>query len=287
MQGLVIESGFRPERDESAPRHHGFDLYRASARAKAGSDLASDLRFLSPSRHRHHQLRTSTCVANSVVRGMEIKRVHKFYGEALASGMTHAAALQHALSKHVDLSRLALYFMARELMDPAETDKDEGTYISLAAEALRRFGVCTETEWPFEYDKMFTPPSWRAMRTAYVHKVSSWCKIYGDGQERIDDVIVNLAMGNPVAYGTTVGANWSGYSGSEPIDLVDGKVDGSHATILVGWDPAKGVFIGENSWGPHWGLDGFYEVRPEVVASQDSRDFVALFGGWQMMEKAA
>lgn len=287
MEGLIIQSGFRPERDETSPRHRSFDEYRATAKARVGVDLASDLRFLSPPQFRHNQLRTSTCVANSVIRGLEVKRVQKFYGEAMALGMAHAAALQLALSKHVDLSRLALYFLARELMDPAETDKDEGTYISLAAEALRRFGVCTEIEWPFQSEKIFTPPSWTAMRMAYVHKISSWCKIYGEGQERLDDIITNLAMGNPIAYGTAVGANWMGYNGKEPLDLVDGKVAGTHATLLVGWDPVKGVFIGENSWGPFWGLDGFYEIRPEVITSQDSRDFVVLFGGWQMMEKAA
>lgn len=280
MQGLVLKNGFRPE-NEASGTHPAFDGFRASAKASAPAGMASDLRFLSPNRHRHQQLRTGSCVSNSTIRGLEIKRVQKFYDESMASGKSHADALQTALGKHVDLSRLALYYMAREMMDPPETDKDEGTYISLAAEALKRFGVCTEAEWPFNESKLYVPPTWMAMRTAYVHKISTWCKIYSQGQDRVEDVILSLAVGNPVVYGTIVDDRWMGYSGKQPLGPVSGTTRGSHATLLVGWDPGKGVFLGENSWGPFWGQDGFYEVLPEVIASDDSKDFVILYGGWE------
>src|SRR5574343_112600 len=56
---------------------------------------------------------TGSCVANSLVKALEIKRIIK---------KGHVA--------HVDLSRLGLYYNARERMNPSEVKKDSGTYIA-------------------------------------------------------------------------------------------------------------------------------------------------------------
>lgn len=253
--------GFRPEGDEDNPKHWGFDRCRSTLSA-ASSGKSVDLRpFTSP---RHNQFGTGTCVAQSNIKALEIKRIMKY-----------------GLNSHVDLSRLSLYYLARELMNPPETNKDKGTFNSLAADALRRWGVCPESEWPFDETKLYVPPTWMAMRTAYLHKISAWYKIYSRGQDRVDDVIIALRSGNPVVYGTIVDNQWFNYDGSTPINTLNGVVKGGHATVLVGWDDDKSLFIGENSWGTGWGIDGFYEIRPEVIASSDSSDFVVQCGSWE------
>lgn len=271
-------SGCRP--DPGAPAAKAFSDLRSGVRASA-SGPASDLRKFSPSGMRQRQWLTSTCVAQSTVRAVEIKRVVKAYESALASGLTEEESLARALAQHKDLSRMMVYFLAREMMSPPETDKDEGTYVSFAAEALARHGVCLESEWPWDERLIFSPPSWSAMRSAFIHKIKEWRLTDSMGQDRVDDCILSLSVRNPVVYSTVVGSRWESYDGSEPLGLVDGVVKGRHATVLVGWDPVRGVFIGENSWGSGWGLDGFYEVRPEVVASPDSSDFVTYYGGWE------
>jgi C1A family cysteine protease len=50
----------------------------------------------------------------------------------------------------------------------------------------------------------------------------------------------------------------------------------------VGWDPNLygGAFIFENSWGD-WADGGFGYISPDVVASDDSFDFLAMMGGWE------
>jgi len=35
----------------------------------------------------------------------------------------------------------------------------------------------------------------------------------------------------------------------------------NHATLLVGWDDAKGAWLLKNSWGPSWGVDGFMWIK--------------------------
>ncbi len=270
----MVALGFRPEPADSFARHWDIGSVREPMLAAAGSGRASDLRGFSLSRH--DQLRTSSCVANATVKALEIKRV-----------------MQHGPAAHLDLSRLAVYFLAREMMDPSETGSDAGTYVSLAADAIRRFGVCRENQggsddkafWPFSEESVNNSPPWLAMREAYLHKISAWYAIQSSGSSRVDDVITALAAGNPVVYGTKVGRQWQTYDGA--ILGVQGDIIGGHATCLVGWDPAGGFFWGENSWGNEWGpYDGFYKMSPEVVADASSSDFVVMCGGWEPWAKS-
>jgi C1A family cysteine protease len=245
----------RNEPKETAEKHWTFGAKMKPA--LVGAAAASDLRvFASP---RHDQRRTSSCAAQAMIKALELLRIK-----------------QWGIGAHVDLSRLACYFLARELMDPPETDRDEGSYISMNAEALRRFGTCTEDQWPFDERLVLKSPPWRVMQSAYKNRIVGWTMISSSGSDRVDDVILALANGIPVAYGTKVGSDWLNYgSNSEPLGLPS-DVKGRHATLLEGWDPAKGVFLGENSWGTGWGSDGFYEIRPEVIAWSDSKDFVCV-----------
>jgi hypothetical protein len=268
-------------------------------KAKMGSYLApgskpSDLRRFSPPR-RHNQLTSNSCVANSTTRALENKRIQQLYHDALAAGMRDADALAKAQAGHVALSRLALYFLSREEMDPPETDKDEGTIISIAAELLRTFGVSREdpdpadpsaASWPFDLTKLFVSPSWKVMRDAAVHKISSWSRISSSGSQRVDDVIAALSAGNVVVYGTQVGSNWQQYDGRSIIQPVVGTPEGGHATVLCGWDPS-GFFWDENSWDNDWGDDGFCKVSSDVVESDQSSDFIVIQGGWEPWHQQA
>jgi len=303
LQGLVL-NGYRPAPKELSDSHPKFEIVRDRMASRAGTDYegkASDLRAFSPKRH--NQLRSSSCVAQSTVRAAELKRVYKIFLEGQAEGLDIPSALAEAKSGHVALSRLALYFLSRELMDPQETDQDGGTYVSCAAEALRSFGVCREERrgpddrsfWPFDLGvnpatqkmRIFDSPPWIVMREAYLHKISAWYRLETSGDDRVRDVILALAAGNPVVYGTKVDGQWQTYDGSTPLGTMTGKALGGHATVLEGWDPAKQLFLGENSWGEEWGVPGpdgsggFYEMTPEKVASSESNDFVVIEGGWE------
>lgn len=232
---------------------------------------------------RHDQKHSGSCVAQGIAKAAEIKRI-----------------MRHGRHAHVDLSRLSIYFLARELMNPSMTNVDKGTYISFGADVLRRFGACPEQYWPFDLHKLYVPPSWKAMRKAYVSKISDFWKIKSSGQDRVDDCILALQAGDPVVFGTKVGNNWKQYNRtSQPLDVVNGRILGGHCTVLVGWNPRKGVFYGENSWGDRWGIEpdyeygdwsmapreatggGYYEMRPEVIASSQASDFIVMAGGWE------
>ena len=249
-------SGFRP--DPPSQKYWSFEN-QLEAKMVAHSQGDVDLRsYTSP---RHRQLTTSSCVGQSVIKALEVKRIMKYGHDA-----------------HVDLSVLSIYYLSRELMDPQETGSDSGTYISLACDVLRRFGVCPEKDWPFDINKVLSSPSWKAMRKAYLHKIDSFYRINSSGQDRIGKVIKALQANNPVVFGTTVGTNWFSYRGGGVISTPD-QVMGRHATVLLGYKDGK--FIGENSWGNSWGEDGFYYMDPSVISSSDSRDFWVIQEGFE------
>lgn len=248
--------GFRADPKDKIYKPYHSGLFSGAAPISVG-DI--DLRpFSSP---RHNQRTTNSCVAQSLVKALEIKRIQA-----------------HGREAHVDLSIMHLYYGARELMNPREVDKDAGTHISLACDMLRTNGVCREMTWPTTSDNLYIPPSVMAYRECYLNKIQANYRINSTGWERVDDVIDNLRMGNPVVFGTLVGSNWFNYQGKKPLEPTPwDKAKGSHAICLVGW--VDGKFIIENSWGESWGMEGFAELEPEVIADSNSQDFWVIVSG--------
>jgi len=222
----------------------------------------------------HNQGGTGSCVANACVKALEIRErihLHKDKGIPLSD------------VQHTDLSRLHLYYLCRELMNPSRVGEDSGTYIWLSCEVLSRFGVCSEKTWPFKTTKVNTSPTWKVMQEAYrnKHPVSSYYRIKSSGASLVSDIITALHNNHPVIFGTTVDSQWMSYSNGQILKPCDPKqIRGRHATTLVGWDAEEGVFIGENSWG-NWGDRGFYRMAPETIKHKDSRDFWVIKGYWE------
>jgi C1A family cysteine protease len=165
-------------------------------------------------------------------------------------------------------------------MQPSRVHEDTGTFIWLACDCLHLFGVCTEEEWPFDPGKVSESPSVMAMREAYDHKISAYYRIKKTGLDLVASVRDALRANYPVVYATDVGDNWMKYRAGEVLGRPSAP-EGGHATQLVGWDQARGVFIGENSWGTGWGDDGYYLIAPEVIADPISQDFWVITGCWE------
>lgn len=219
----------------------------------ASSNKDVDLRIYSPPL-RHDQGQTSSCVGNGTTRALEIKRNEKF-----------------GVENHIALSRLDVYFSARDLMDPKQSHVDAGTNICLAMDALRLYGICREETWPWNPDKINTIPSILSTREDALNKISGHFKIMSSGNQRIDDIILNLQNKNPVVFGMTVGEEFETYNANSSVISKCTNYKGGHCTILVGY--INGVFIGENSWANDWGYNGFYFIDPTLIGSDIASDF--------------
>jgi len=249
LDGYIPE----PMKDE----HWGFED-ALKGRLGAGTEDVNLREFSSPVQN---QRWTSSCVAQAVVKALEIKRIMKYGHDA-----------------HVDLSILSVYYLARELQFPQTTGKDIGTFISLACDVLRRWGVCPESDWPFDILKVNHNPSWMAMRKAYLHKIEAFYRIKSSGNDRVENIIQALNAGNPVVFGTATGKNWHGYKAGDVLSKPDEKT-GRHATCLVGYEDGK--FIGENSWGERWGDGGFYLMDEDYIKWGATADIWVLTAPWE------
>ena len=257
--------GYLPE--DIKPEHWTHDRV-ATALAKAAPssfDLGEvDLRPFSVGRHDQKHL--GSCVAQSVVKALEIKRVQQG-------------------KKHIDLSVLHLYYLARERMSTRPVHRDTGTQISLACESLRKQGVCTDKLWPYDTSKFDHSPSLMAMRESFVNKIDSYYRITSKGKDRINDILLHLHSGNPVAYGTALNKYFFNVDKHSVVGECTGRVKGRHAMCIVGWlpDHEGGCFVIENSWGGgnSWGDDGFFYASPDHLMDDQARDIWAIAEGFE------
>lgn len=183
---------------------------------------------------------------------------------------------------HLELSRLFVYSKSRELHQ--ELNKDQGTYISTCFEVLSRFGICEETEWPYDISKVFITPSLISLREATGHKIHSYYHISEEGNDRIAAVLTALRSNHPVVFGTQITQAFEQYTGGV-LSVPTGDVIGGHAMIIVGWDSKVNAFIVKNSWGSTWGQGGFWYMSPDYLTWDNTWDLWVPTRGYAFGQK--
>lgn len=106
------------------------------------------------------------------------------------------------------------------------------------------------------------PPLFEESYHLYYPRDIEWYTV-GDNLENIDIIKETLmtegAIGTCMAYGATSLFNWT--------HCYVGSADPNHAIAIIGWDDNKGTmaqnpgaWLCKNSWGPSWGLDGYFWI---------------------------
>ncbi len=95
-----------------------------------------------------------------------------------------------------------------------------------------------------------------ADRDSRAYFISKWGWIL-NYDDRINAIKERLLKG-PVAASMRICSNFMDYSGG--IYKCDGQELGGHVVVIVGWDDDKGAWICKNSYGPAWGIDGYFLV---------------------------
>ena len=161
-------------------------------------------------------------------------------------------------STPVELSRLFCYWNARELN--GETNRDEGTYIRSGFEGIKKFGVCPESSWKYEINKIWTKPNLEAYKTGNDNQISGCYRITSSDEKRAEDFEASLRFDHPVVLGIPVDNTFlNHYQTDTVLSAPRGNVVGKHAIIVVGIRRnAQGAqeFQIKNSWGIHWGAMG-------------------------------
>lgn len=228
-------------------------------RKQAKSDLFQDDRaknppqidlrpYMSPV---ENQSATSSCAANAMAGAYEY-------------------LLKRLKNSNEDVSRLFIYYNAREL--DGDTSQDKGTYLSSCTKVAKKHGICLEATWPFDPEQILEQPHSEAYTEAKGFPINPVARPVKVDLQTMKNC---LASGFPFIFGLQLFSSFekAGPEGLVPMpDVEQDNHDGGHAMLCVGYSDPDQVFIVRNSWGEDWGDGGYcyipydYMTNPEFNA---------------------
>lgn len=178
-----------------------------------------------------------------------------------------------------DPSRMAIYTLARELGRTSSKSSplvDDGSNAQCALLGVRDVGVPSETDCPFDPERVNQDLSWDEARSGSWFLVSAWWNIHQQGKARIDVACQALDKNYPVVFAMGVDMAFVNYAGGT-IDSIDlSAIIGGHMLAILGYrtraDGAR-EFLVLNSWGEGWGEHGCCWIHENVLAMPNAAAF--------------
>ncbi len=169
-------------------------------------------------------------------------------------------------------SRLFVYYCTRELM--GTTGSDSGVNNRTMLKAIRQYGYCDETLWPYDISKFTVKPNTAAYSAAIAQaQIFTYLSV----QQDLNIMKSCIAAGQPIIFGFTVYESMEtptvDASGDIPMPKMNERVLGGHDVLLTGYDDATRKFRLKNPWGPGWGLGGYGFINYDYVNPSLSNDY--------------
>jgi C1A family cysteine protease len=229
------------------PDHRDF-LYAALRPAGVRLPKSVDLRpNMSPV---ENQGQIGSCTANALAGALEFLEVKS--GQPL-----------------VDLSRLFIYYNERAVEHTISSDS--GAMIRDGIKTLASLGVCPEKEWPYVITTFTKKPSAVCYKDAKKHTISSYHRIAS-----LSEMRACLAEGYPFVFGFSVYESFESptvaRTGVVALPKPRERQLGGHAVCAVGYDDKASRLLVRNSWGPDWGMKGYFTMPYDYVANNNLSD---------------
>lgn len=162
-------------------------------------------------------------------------------------------------------SRLMIYWGERAI--EGTKNEDSGANGDDGVTFLQTKGVCPESTWPYDVSKFTRIPPKQAWAQATRHKLSDPMTI---DNTNLSEIKSCLASGYPIAFGfdayPELESNAVASTGQLPMPTNGDQPIGGHEVLMVGYDDATKLFKIRNSWGPGWGLSGYF-LMPYAYAT--------------------
>jgi C1A family cysteine protease len=168
-------------------------------------------------------------------------------------------------------SRLFIYYNERVIEHTVNSDS--GAQIRDGIKTVAHQGVCPERLWPYDIAKFRDKPTPVCYRVASKHKTVHYRRVRQD----LWQMQGCLAGGFPIVVGFTVYKSFESQevakTGHAPMPRLGERVLGGHAVLVVGYNDPREWFILRNSWGPNWGMKGYftlpytYLLTPQLASS--------------------
>lgn len=170
-------------------------------------------------------------------------------------------------------SRLFIYFNERSM--EGTVSYDAGAMIRDGVKSVNKLGAPPEASWPYSDNNpgpFQEKPKAGVYQEATRHKATAYQRI-GRSLSLMKGC---LADGYPFVYGFTVYTSFESNdvakTGKVPMPAAGEKVLGGHAVLAVGYDDHEQRFIVRNSWGPGWGMHGYFTMPYAYLMDADLSD---------------
>lgn len=216
---------------------HRDHLYAAPLAQIGPLPTAVDLRGQCPDVYDQGQL--GSCTANSIAAAIEFDQ------------------MKQGLAFFIP-SRLFIYYNERVMEGTVDTDS--GAMIRDGIKSVATQGACPETMWPYDITQFQVPPPQTCVDAAALDKAVQYQSVV----QELTQMKGCLAEGYPFVFGYTVYDSFESpevaQTGQASMPGPDEGVVGGHAVMAVGYDDAQQRFVVRNSWGPGWGMKGYFTL---------------------------
>lgn len=177
-------------------------------------------------------------------------------------------------------SRLFLYYNER-LRDLQNGDNavtiDDGSSLTNGIKCLQIYGLCPETEWPYDTKKFAIKP----LDLCYTNALKNKALEVYNVRNNMVDMKNSLVLNTPFVVGIAIYSSFEtlqvSKTGVVPMPGPRERPLGGHAVLVCGYNDVKKQWIIRNSWGPSWGDKGyFYLPYAYLLNPRLSSDFWAI-----------
>jgi C1A family cysteine protease len=225
-------------------------LFAAPMENLAALPAVADLRPNCP-REVYDQGHLGSCTANAIAGALEF--------EQLKQGL-----------KTFTPSRLFIYYNERVM--EGTVNSDSGARIRDGIKSVGSIGACPEADWAYDITKFADKPVQPAYKDAPLGKALQYQRV----PQVLNQMKGCLASGYPFAFGFTVYESFESdqvaQTGVAPMPSPGEKVLGGHAVLAVGYDDNPQRFIARNSWGPNWGMGGYFTIPYAYLTDSNLAD---------------
>ncbi|MDD5673558.1 MAG: C1 family peptidase [Chitinivibrionales bacterium] len=178
------------------------------------------------------------------------------------------------------MSRLFVYY--NERLVEHTVMQDSGAMLRDGIKTLAAYGCCGENRWPYIIGKFAQKPTPACYKDGAAHQITSYQRL-----DTLDQMRACLAEGFPFVFGFTVYESFESQatakSGIVNMPGASERTLGGHAVLAVGYNDGQKRITVRNSWGADWGMQGYFSMPYDYVASRDlSDDFWTIRRGEEM-----
>ncbi|MGO9643589.1 MAG: C1 family peptidase [Candidatus Bathyarchaeia archaeon] len=236
-------------RDIPDQRDH---LYAAPRETLVKLPLSMDLRPQCPPIYDQGQL--GSCTANAIAGALQFDEIKEKQPQVFTP------------------SRLFIYYNERVIEHTVNTDS--GAQIRDGIKTIAAQGDCPENLWPYHITEFAVKPPQKCYDQALKFKAIQYQRL----TQITNQMKGCLASGYPFVFGFTVYESFESpqvaKTGHAPMPAPSEKVIGGHAVVAVGYNDSQSWFIVRNSWGPSWGMNGYFTLPYTYLLDNNlSNDF--------------